>query len=464
MEKFDLVVIGGGPGGYPAAIRGAQLGASVALVEKEFMGGTCLNWGCIPTKLLIACSDAYETIRHAEAFGVRASDVQIDYAAMIARKNAVVQQLRTGIQQLLKANGVRVFRGTGSFLTRNMLAIAGAEGETRIQAGKTIIATGSVSAFPRFLPKSERIVESRAFLDLAALPRSIIVMGGGVIGCEFACMAAQLGAEVTIVEMLEEILAPLDTDVRRELKRHMESKLKIRILTGKPLEAVTVEGDRVRGSVDDQKVEADLLLVSVGRVPATDALNVERIGLKRPTNGQIPVDEFCATRIAGVFAIGDATGGLQLAHRATSQGVTAAENACSATRRKVETVIPSCYFTSPEAASAGLTEQDAKAQGIAYKTGKFPFAALGKAVSTGHTLGFVKWVADETTDRLIGAHVVGAHATDLIAEAALAIRSEHTAEEFGRTVHAHPTLSEAWVEAAHGVHGMCIHMAPKRTA
>lgn len=458
MEKFDVVVIGAGPGGYPAAIRAAQLGASVAIVEKERVGGACLNWGCIPTKLLLAGSDAYERMRHADAFGLRAEKVSFDYAAMIERKNRLVEKLRAGVGVLLKSNRVTVITGRAAFLSRNRLVVEDGGAATEIEAGRIIIATGAVSAVPGFLPHHPRVVESRAFLDCAELPASVIVLGGGVIGCEFACLLAQLGVPTTVVEILEDILAPLDADVRREVRKKMEGDLKIRVLTGKPLEKISATDRGVRGMFGEEAVEAELLLVSVGRLPFTDGLNLKAAGLTATQAGHIPTDEYCQTRAATIYAIGDVTEGPQLAHRATSQGITVAENAWGKIRSKAETVIPSCLFTSPEIGCAGLTEQEAKVKNLAVKVGKFPFSALGKALATGQTGGFVKWIADAGTGRLLGAHAVGAHATDLIAEAALAIRSEQTAEELARTVHAHPTFSEAWMEAAHLVRGHCIHL------
>ena len=464
MEKFDVVVIGAGPGGYPAAIRAAQLGASVAVVEKEVLGGTCLNWGCIPTKLLLAGSDLYATMRHAESFGIRAKSLGIDYPAMISRKDQVVAKLNSGVEQLLKSNGVRVLRGTGSFAGRGEVDVRDGDRTTRVRAAKTIIATGSTSAMPKFLPTHPRVVESRQFLDRTELPASVIVLGGGVIGCEFACLLAQLGVKTTIVELLPDILAPLDVDVRRELKRSMETDLGIHIITGQALQQIEATSRGVSGTAGTETLKADLLLAALGRRPVTDGLNLAAVGLEADQAGAIAVNEHAQTRVATIYAIGDVTGGLQLAHRATSMGVTAAEHACGQARARVETLIPSCIFTAPEIGTVGLSEQEAQAKGIEYRVGKFPFAALGKAMAIGHTGGFLKWVVDAKTDQLIGAHAVGAHATDLIGEAAVAIRSEQTAEELGRTVHAHPTMAEAWMEAAHAVHGACIHLPAKRKA
>jgi len=462
MESFDVVVIGAGPGGYPAAIRAAQLGAATAIVEKEQFGGTCLNWGCIPTKSLIATADLFHHIRHAEALGITVKGATVDYAAMIAHKNQVVQQLREGVQQLLTANGVKQFAGTASFIDRHTIEIGAGKGATRIGAKAIIIATGSTSAIPAFLPKHEQVVESRAFLELTALPGTMIVLGGGFIGCELACMAAMLGVKVTVVELLEDILLLLDADVRREVRTHMEKSLGICVLTGKPMKDIAADARRVRGKVGDEGVEAELLLFAVGRQPVIDGLKLEHAGVKTNARGFIEVDDYGRTLVPNIFAIGDVTGRTQLAHYATSQGIVAAENACGLKLRKHETIVPNVIFTSPEVGTVGLSEDDAKKAGREVKTGKFRFAGLGRALAVGETTGFVKWIADAKADQLIGAAAVGPHATELVAEAALAIRAELTAGELGRAIHAHPTFAEAWLEAAHAIHGRSVHAPPKK--
>jgi dihydrolipoamide dehydrogenase len=482
METFDIAVIGAGPGGYPAAIRAAQLGAKVAIIEKEKLGGTCLNWGCIPTKALIAAAETFEKIKHAEKFGITVKDAAVNYPAMIGNKDKAVGTLRGGINSLLTANGVQQFTGTASFVDRNTIEIdggaasplpvsasvadTGAHGATRpterISAKRIIIATGSTSAMPGFLPKHERVVESRAFLDINKLPATMIVLGGGFIGCEIACMAAMLGVKVTIVELLDDILLLLDTDVRREVRAHMEKNLGIRVLTGKALEKIYTDANSVRGNFGDETLSADLLLCAVGRKPVTDGLKLENAGLKTTERGYIEADDYCRTKVASIFAIGDVTGKIQLAHYATAQGIAAAENAVKTKLRKHDTIVPNVIFTSPEVGTAGLSEDDAKKQNRAVKTGKFRFAGLGKGIATGETAGFVKWIADAATDQLLGAAAVGPHATELVAEAAAVIRAELTTRELGRTIHAHPTFSEAWMEAAHALHGECIHAPPKR--
>lgn len=459
METFDLIVIGAGPGGYPAAIRAAQLGSSVAIVEKEKLGGTCLNWGCIPTKTLIGAADTLERIKRAQVFGITVKGVAVDYAAMIAHKDKVVGQLTSGVKQLLTANGVKQFAGVASFKDRHTVALSDG---TTLGAKSVIIATGSTSAMPGFLPKHERVVDSRAFLDLARLPASLLVLGGGFIGCELACVAALLGVKVTVVELLEDILLLLDPDVRREVRTSMEKHLGIRVLTAKPLEKISARAGGVRGNYGDEVLEADVLLSAVGRKPVTDGLKLENAGLKVGELGFIETDDFGRTKVAHIFAIGDVTGKVQLAHYATSQGIVAAENACGRRLRRNETIVPNVIFTSPEVGTVGLSEDEAKKQGRAVKIGRFHFRGLGRALAAGETAGFVKWIADASTDQILGAAAVGAHATELIAEATVAIRGEFTSLELGRTIHAHPTFGEIWLEAAHAVHGEAIHATPKK--
>ena len=357
METFGVVVIGAGPGGYPAAIRAAQLGTSVALVEREYLGGTCLNWGCIPSKAFIHTSDLYAQMRSAASLGLEAEKVSFDVAAMAERKDQLVRTLRNGVKQLLAANGVKVIEGTASFESRKRIVVNSKPGNSLIGAEKTIIATGAASSMPGFLPQHERVMDSRAFLDLKSTPARALVLGGGVIGCEFACMLAQLGVQVTIVEILEDIVALLDADVRRELRRQMEKTLGIRILTGQGLENITADGQAVRGTVGGEEVEADLLLAALGRKPVTQELQLENAGLGTNPQGFIEVDEYARTQVASIYAIGDVTGGPQLAHAATSQGLVAAENACTRHLRKNEKCIPYCIFTSPEVGAVGLTER-----------------------------------------------------------------------------------------------------------
>ncbi len=462
METFDLVVIGAGPGGYPCAIRAAQLGAAVAIIERDQLGGTCLNWGCIPTKSLISVAELYARVKTAGAYGIKVADAAMDYAAAVRNKDKAVEQLRSGVSQLLKAHGVKQFFGTASFVDRTTVEVKSDAGTTRISGKKIVVATGSSSLVPTSLPRHPVVVESRAFLELDRLPESLIVLGGGYIGCELACMAAQFGVKVTIVELLDDVLLILDQDVRREVRAHMEQQLGIKIVTGRSLENVTADSDGVHCDCGAETLHAAMLLVAVGRKPVTDGLGLEAAGVKTDERGFVPVDEFGRTNVANIFAVGDVTGRTQLAHYATSQGIAVAETACGRKPRKFETVVPGVIFTSPEVAFVGLTEEEARKQNRQVVTGKFRFSALGRAIAVGQTTGFVKWLVDPATDQLLGAAAVGPHATELIAEAAVAIRAELTAAELARTIHAHPTFSEAWMEAAHAVHGQCIHAPPRK--
>jgi len=462
MEKFDVVVVGAGPGGYPAAIRAAQLGAKTAIIEREVLGGTCLNWGCIPTKLLLAGAEFFHETQHADRFGIRAEKVTLDYATLWQRKNQVVEQLQNGIRTLLKSNNVTAIKGTASFLTPRRLLVRRDPEPRIVEADKIILATGSRSVMPRLFPKSPRIVESRAFLDQDRLPASLLIVGGGIIGSEFACLAARCGVSVTLVEMLPDILAILDADVRREIRRSMEKRLGIRILCGAPIEEVRVEENQVRSRIGEQWIESEQVLVAVGRTPVTDSLELERIGLTLLPSGHLETDQFLRTRIPWIYAIGDLTQGPQLAHRATSEGLSAAWNAIRSHPEPRETLIPSAIFTAPEAGTVGLSEEEAQKQGRNVQVGRFPFSALGKALAIGRAEGFVKWIADAETGQLLGAAAVGPSAADLIAEAAVAIRGEWTVEEFGRTVHAHPTLPEAWMEAAHVAEGWPVHVPAEK--
>ena len=463
METFDVVVIGAGPGGYPAAIRAARLGAKTALVEREAISGTCLNWGCIPTKALIAGAERLGELRRAREFGIEAGEIRLDAPAMFRRKDAVVAQLQRGVKTLLTGHGVTVFAGEASFASRHEIAIRAADGDAaRVRAGRVVIATGSTPAWPGSIPRGPRVVDSRGLLAKPGWPKRMLVAGGGYIGCELAAAAAMLGGEVTIVEMLEDVMAGLDDDVRREVRRGMEKTLGIRILTGRSLDGVQAGPDGVRARAGDEALEADLLLVAVGRKPVTDGLALDRAGVVCGPTGHIDVDERCETSAAGIYAVGDVNGGPQLAHAATSQGTMVAEAIAGGSRRVRETLVPGAIFTSPEVATAGLTEAQAKKDGRAVRVGRFSFAALGRALAGGHAEGFAKWVVDAGTDAVLGAQVVGPRATDLIAEAVLAIRAELTSREIGRAIHAHPTYSEIWMEAAHAVHGECIHAPPPR--
>lgn len=461
--EFDVIVIGAGPGGYPAAIRAAQLGAKTAIIEREWLGGTCLNCGCIPTKTLIAGAEVYQKILHADTFGINVGKPEIDYPAMKKRKDGVVSTLKGGVGSLLKAHGVTVFEGTGSFRDANTVAVKSTDGSTQEISGKTIIiATGSTSTVPGFIPKHERIVESRAFLDLEELPKTLLVLGGGYIGSELACMAAGLGVKVTVVELLADVLMLLDKDVRQVVKKHMTDSLDMTLLTGAAMENIAATDSSVTATAGDTKLEADMLLVAIGRSPVTDGLNVEAAGITLNERGYIDVDELSRTNVPSVYCIGDVSGRMQLAHAATSQAIYAVEHILKDEEKIEEVVIPGVIFTSPEVALVGITETEAKTEGVDISIGKFYFRGMGKALASNETEGFVKIIADKATDRILGAQCAGPHATDLISEMVIAVREELTVEELGNTVHAHPTFAEVWMEAAHALHKACIHAPPAR--
>ena len=463
MKNFDVCVIGGGPGGYVAAIRAGQNGLSVALVERKNLGGTCLNIGCIPTKTLIAGGEVYEKALAAAEFGVDISGkITPNWAKMLERKNDVVGKLRGGIASLLKAAGVTVFNGTATFLARkDVMVMDGADAGTRISAGNIIIATGSESLVPGFIPRSPRVMTSTELLDIKEIPKSLLVLGGGVIGCEFACLFAGLGTKVTVVEMLPSILPPVDKEVSKLLTRKM-TEMGITIMTGEAMSDIKATKTGVSAKVGKDAVKGDYLLVSIGRKAVTDGLNLAAAGVNTNERGWIPVDEHCRTNAPGIYAIGDIGGKIWLAHLASAMGCCAVDNICGKRNEFNYDLIPGCIFTKPEIGMLGQTEEQLKEQGIAYKVGKFPFAALGKAMAINDTDGFVKILADAETDRILGVHIVGPHATDLIAEAGPAMQMEATARELGKAIHAHPTLGEAMMEAAHAVHGESAHIPTRR--
>jgi len=461
MDEYDVVVIGAGPGGYPAAIRAAQRGARTVIIEREAWGGTCLNWGCIPTKAMIAAGETAWAARHGAALGIRAEGLTVDYAALCRHKDATVNRLGAGVRSLLKANGVEQIVGEASFVSHGRLQVQAPGGSRWLAARKVIVATGSESAMPSLIPSAPSVVESRGFLARTALPPRLLVLGGGYIGCELASLAAMLGSEVTLVELLDDILLLLDPDVRTEVRRSMERHLNIRVVTGCRAERVDAGEAGVRLAAGGESFEADLLLVATGRRPVTRGLAAERIGLAPDEKGFLRVDGRNRTAVPGVYAIGDVNGGPQLAHAATSQGLIAADDALGHRTPPNETLVPGVIFTHPEVALVGVTETSAREQGRSIRVARFPYAALGRAVAGGVAEGFVKWIADPD-GRLVGAAAVGARATDLISEAALAIRAELTADEVGRTIHPHPTFGEIWMEAAHVLAGHPVHVPPSR--
>lgn len=458
--SYKVVILGGGPGGYVAAIRAAQLGAKVAVVEKDQLGGTCLNRGCIPTKALVSGVEALRTIKKGADMGIGTGECVIDFSRMMERKDQVVERLVTGIKFLFKKNKIDLFSGIGKLLSSNEVEVTKPDGAKEIiTAENIIIATGSEPAIiPSMGYDGERVITSNEALRLTDVPKRLLVIGGGVAGCEFACIFAELGTEVTIVDVMPTILPGVD----KEVTKHLQSLFKrrgIKLKTKALIKEVKKHDDNVIAVLEDgEEVEADKVLISVGRVFNSKNLGLETMGVQTGPKGEIIVDSHLRTNIPNIYAIGDINNKVQLAHVASAQGIKAAENIMGIDKEMKYDVIPSCIFTYPEVAGIGITSQQAEEQGLSVKSGKFPFMALGKAQAAGETDGFVKIIADAATDKVLGVHIMGAHATDLIAEAALAIKLGATSEQLAETIHAHPTLAEAMMEAAEAVHGRSIHI------
>ncbi|MBI5562134.1 MAG: dihydrolipoyl dehydrogenase [Deltaproteobacteria bacterium] len=463
MREFDVVVIGGGPGGYVAAIRGAQLGAKVALIERDKIGGTCLNRGCIPTKALYYSAKALNSARRAGEFGVNVSGVSFDLAKAVTRKGDIVRQLAGGVEQLLKGNKVEVIRGSGVVEAAGRVAVTTTAGAEVIAATKAvIIATGSEPAMiPAFNIDGKNVLTSTEMLELKEVPRSLLVIGGGVMGCEFATLFAAFGSSVTIVELLPAILATEDKMVSRVIgKRFKETG--VNCLTEVSVESVEASEAGVKTRLKDgREFLTEKVLVSIGRSFNSKGLGLEKNGVKMNRTA-IAVNDGMETNVKGVYAIGDVTGKMLLAHVASAQGIVAVSNGLGKAATMDYSAIPGGIFTDPEIASVGLREKDAAEKGIAVSVGRFPYAASGKALGMGETDGFVQIVADPGAGKVLGCSIVGAHATDLLGEVTLAVKAGVTAKEIAETVHAHPTLPELVMEAAEDVHGMAIHKVGRK--
>ncbi len=454
------MVIGGGPGGYVAAIRAAQMGAEVALVEKDEVGGTCLNWGCIPTKALVAGAETLHRIRCSEEFGIHVGEVSIDFARLVERKDAVVKKLVTGVQFLLKKNKIELIRGTAKLAGTGKVVVDLKDGGTlECETENIILATGTRPALiPAWGYDGERVITSNEALSLKEVPGELLIIGGGVIGCEFACIFAEMGCQVTIVEAMSSILPLVERDAARQMQTLLKRK-GITIKTKVKIEKVEKTADKVIAHLEGgEAIAADKMLISIGRTMNTSGLGLEEAGVILGHRGEVVVDEYLKTSVPGIYAIGDITGKVQLAHVASTQAMVAVENMMGHTRKMDYDVVPSCIFTMPEMAGVGLTIQQCEEKGLKPKVGKFPFMASGKAATMGETDGFVKILADTETDKVLGVHMVGPHATDLIAEAALAIKLGATVEQITNVIHAHPTLAEVIMEAAEAVHGRAIHI------
>ena len=455
MNSYDVAIIGSGPGGYVAAIRCAQLGMKTAIIEKySTLGGTCLNVGCIPSKALLDSSHHYEdAVKHFEEHGIEIpGDIKVNLEKMIARKQSVVDQTTGGIDFLMKKNKIDVYQGLGSFKDATHITISGEE-TTEIEAKNTIIATGSKpSNLPFINIDKERIITSTEALKLKEIPKHLIVIGGGVIGLELGQVYKRLGADVSVIEFMNRIIPTMDAGLSKELNKVLK-KQKFKINASHKVTSVERVGDEVIVKADNKKGEevtfkGDYCLVSVGRRPYTDGLNAEAAGIKLNDRGQVEVNDHLQTSVSNIYAIGDVIKGAMLAHKAEEEGVFVAESLAGQKPHINYNLIPGVVYTWPEVATVGKTEEQLKEAGVAYKIGQFPMRALGRSRASMDLDGFVKILADKTTDEILGVHMVGARAADMIAEAVVAMEYRASAEDISRMSHAHPTFTEAIKEAA----------------
>ena len=456
---FDIAVIGGGPAGYVAAIRASQLGAKTALVEKSHLGGVCTNVGCIPTKALIHVARAKLQVESARALGLEAEGVRIEFSRTARHRDRVVARLRKGVESLLKANKVELVRGEASFTDDHTLLVKAASKERRLSAARIMIATGAASAELPGMPfDGERVMDSSAAVSLDELPESLLIVGAGYIGCELASAFVTFGVDITIVEALDRVLPLMDEDCAREVFKLLK-KQGATIHTSTKIEKVERQKGHVKAILSNGKqVTAQKLLVCVGRRPCTEGLGLQGVGVKTDGQGAISVNEHMQTSVPHIYAIGDVNGGTQLAHVASQEGLVAAAHATGALSAKMDwRVVPACAFTLPEIASVGMTEDQAKREAGEVTVKRFPLRALGKAQVDAATEGFVKVIASAKTGELLGVHIACMEASTLIAEAALALKLEVTAEELASTIHAHPTYPESLREACDAVIGLPIN-------
>ncbi|ATA72264.1 dihydrolipoyl dehydrogenase [Capnocytophaga sp. H4358] len=456
MKKYDVVVIGSGPGGYVAAIRSAQLGFKTAIVEKyNTLGGTCLNVGCIPSKALLDSSHHYEdALKHFAAHGIEITgEVKISLEKMIDRKKTVVEQTCAGINFLMDKNKIDVFHGVGSFVNNTQLKITNENQVEEIEAKYTIIATGSKpSTLPFITVDKERIITSTEALKLKEIPKHLIVIGGGVIGLELGQVYRRLGAEVSVVEYMDSIIPTMDKGLGKELTKVLK-KQGFKFYTSHQVKEVSRSGEVVNVKATNSKgeevsLQGDYCLVAVGRRPYTEGLNLEVVGVKKDERGRVEVNSHLQTSVPNIYAIGDVVRGAMLAHKAEEEGVLVAEQLAGQKPHIDYNLIPGVVYTWPEVAAVGKTEEQLKAEGVAFKVGQFPMRALGRARASMDVDGFVKILADATTDEILGVHMIGARAADMIAEAVTAMEFKASAEDISRTSHAHPTFTEAIKEAA----------------
>ena len=461
---MKVAILGAGPGGYVAALKLAQLGAEVTVIESAEVGGTCLNRGCIPTKTILASSEMYAKTKELEAFGIDTTgSITPNMQKILERKNKVVSTQVKGIRGLFKNWGVVLKEGTGTFISPKEIKITLKDSpEETVTADAFIIATGSRPAqIPTFPFDGKNIISSTEALELKEIPKSLLIVGAGVIGCEFACIYSELGSEVTIVELLPRAVSTEDEAVSKLLEKELKKK-KIKLITEIKVEKVEVRDDGVHTFLSNGKeLIAEKVLVSIGRAFNTNGIGLENAGVFTGTRKEIPVNEKLQTNVPHIYAIGDVTGGILLAHVASKQGLIAAENIMGADKKFDQSIVPAAIFTSPEIGSVGLREHQAKEKGLDYTTGEFQFRALGKAHAMGEISGFIKIIAEKKSDKILGAHIIGPHASDLIHEFAVAMHGGLTVKDIAETIHAHPTLSEGLMEASEDVHNMAIH-APKK--
>jgi dihydrolipoamide dehydrogenase len=458
MKRYDLVVIGGGPGGYVAAIRAAQLNKKVALVESSHLGGICLNWGCIPTKSLLKNAEVFELIKNSKKYGIEIKDYSVDWKKVIKRSRDIANRMGKGIQFLMKKNKIDVINGFGKIIDNKTIEVSNESSKEKIKTDFIIISTGaSPNYFPGMEPDGKNIITYKDALVIDKPPKHIVIIGAGAIGIEFAYFFNTFGSEVTIVEAQPHILPNEDIEISKELERIFKSK-KINIKTGVKVDNIISKGKITTVNLEDSKINCDKVLVAVGVKANSSNLGLKSNNIKT-NKGWIITNEFMQTNIDNIFAIGDVAGAPWLAHVASSEAITAVEYICKHSSKPMKyDNIPGCTYCHPEVASVGLTEKDAIDKGFKIKVGKFPLRALGKAVAIGQTDGFVKIIFDEKYGELLGCHIIGANATDLISEISLARDLETTYNEILNSIHPHPTLSEAIMEATADALNEAIHI------